>query len=869
MNMQIKNWRSDLAIWLETNPKTMPDKHRQLREEFIRRFPFENLEHLTLEQYAGGKETDSFCYWIEYRTKSLGSISGGQISKFGIWHDKNTQAWKCNDALQSETDEEAFSKLKGSLVTLLQAAERKEFEKLDQLGDKSFLGPNRNSLRAKPLSLYFPEDFLPIANPEHLAHFLTSFGQKPTTGLHARNLQLLAFLRTQPEFTDFDSLQLGAFLYSAMQPATTGRRATNKQIAPDKSAQIWKIAPGRDACFWDACVQNECIVIGCLRDRNLAEFETPEALQAELGEGRRTKPIFDFVHQMQPGDLVIASHGVSKIKGIGIVSSEYLAPDDDRNPIVDLEYQQARLVDWRITQEIDSPIRFQPNTLEAVALTKWPDIRQAYLNKFSQDANLAKTIMELDKMLNAPTNQVPALTPEINNLLNLSQKTKNMLLYGPPGTGKTYTCQQFQQAFLQQQLQVPVNVADRNKEMLQELKWYEAIALAMYLQGEDHRFQFSDVCKLNLVREYWQPTSQKKLEKTVQLTLQRSTAQPIEPFPNSALSPSLFEKNEDSEWYGYDHYNPSFFEKNEDGEWALTGEGKTYVRQNLEIPYEQEIQTLQQLAKIEQYVRFITFHQSYSYEEFVEGIRPIMSDESEAGQPFQYEVKAGIFRQICADAEADPDNNYLLIIDEINRGNISKIFGELITLVEDDKRLGAANELKVRLPYSQQEFGVPNNLYILGTMNTADRSIALLDIALRRRFTFVELMPQPDLLQPVILEGVTIDLPKILRRLNNRITALLSRDYAIGHSYFMGIADIDSLRFAWFNRVIPLLQEYCYNDESRLAQILGRQFMQDKLSDAVKADLAGLTDYEPIQGLKSASEWSDQAFLQALQTLTQ
>jgi DNA polymerase III delta prime subunit len=845
MNMQIKNWRSDLAIWLKTNPKTIPAKHLQLREEFIQRFPLDNLEHLTLEQYAGGKP-DGFCYWLEFKTAELGSIAGGSSFKLGIWRDQTTKEWRWNKALQSQTAEEAFSKFKGSLVALLQAADRKEFEKLDQLGSKSFLGPNRNSLRAKPLYLYFPEDFLPIANPEHLAHFLTSFGQKPTTGLHARNLQLLAFLRTQPEFTDFDSLQLGAFLYSAMQPATTGRRATNKQIAPDKSAQIWKIAPGRDACFWDACVENECIVIGFLRDRNLTEFETPEALQAELGEGRRTKPIFDFVHQMQPGDLVIASHGVSKIKGIGIVSSEYLAPDDDRNPIVDLDYQQARLVDWRITQEIESPMRFQPNTLEAVALTKWADIRQAYLSKFPQDADLAKTIMELDKMLNAPTNQIPALTPEINNLLNLSQKTKNMLLYGPPGTGKTYTCQQFQRAFLQSQLQVPVNITDRRKEVLKGFKWYEAIALAMYLEGDNAEFRAIDISNLELVREYWQLTATQKLESMVQAMLQSHTDPSIETVRYA------------------NRHAPFLFNKTVNSDWGLTEEGESYVRQNLKTPWDEAIHAPQQLAKIDKYVRFITFHQSYSYEEFVEGIRPVMSDESEAGQPVQYEVKAGIFRQICTDAEADPDNNYLLIIDEINRGNISKIFGELITLIEDDKRLGATNELKVRLPYSQQEFGVPSNLYILGTMNTADRSIALLDIALRRRFTFVELMPQPELLQSVELEGITIDLPKILQRLNKRITALLSRDYQIGHSYFMDIKDIASLRFAWFNRIIPLLQEYCYNDESRLAQILGPRFMQSSPNHQ-DPDLKGLDLDHDTQMLKPATDWEDMPFLKALE----
>jgi DNA polymerase III delta prime subunit len=845
MNMQIKNWRSDLAVWLETNPKTIPAKHRQLREEFIQRFPLENLEHLTLEEYAGGKP-DGFCYWLEFKTADLGSIAGGSSFKLGIWRDQATKAWRWNKALQSETAQEAFGKFKGSLVALLQSAGRKEFERLDQLGNESFLGPNRNSLRAKPLYLYFPEEFLPIANPEHLAHFLTAFGQKPTIGLHARNRQLLAFLQSQPEFAGWDPLQMGDFLYSTMQPAATGRRVTNKQIALGQApARIWKIAPGRDACFWDACVEHQCIVIGFLRDVNLAEFETPEALQTALGEGRRIKPILDFVDQMQPGDLVIASQGIGKIKGIGIVTSDYLAPDDDRNPIVDLDYQQARLVDWRITQEIDSPKRFQPNTLEAVALNKWADIRQAYLSKFPQDADLAKTIMELDKMLNAPTNQVLALTPEINNLLNLSQKTKNMLLYGPPGTGKTYTCQQFQQALLQPQLQVPVNITDRRKEVLKGFKWYEAIALAMYLEGDNAEFRAIDISNLALVREYWQLTATQKLESMVQAMLQSHTDPSIETVRYA------------------NRHAPFLFNKTVNSDWGLTEEGESYVRQNLKTPWDEAIHAPQQLAKIDKYVRFITFHQSYSYEEFVEGIRPIMSDESEAGEPVRYEVKAGIFRQICADAEADPNNNYLLIIDEINRGNISKIFGELITLIEDDKRLGAANELKVRLPYSQAEFGVPSNLYILGTMNTADRSIALLDIALRRRFTFVELMPQPELLQSVTLEGITIDLPKILRRLNNRITALLSRDYAIGHSYLLDIKDINELRFAWFNRIVPLIQEYFYNDNSRLTQVLGRQFIQPGLNNQ-HPDLKGLELDNETKMLIPATDWEDQPFLQAL-----
>ena len=174
--------------------------------------------------------------------------------------------------------------------------------------------------------------------------------------------------------------------------------------------------------------------------------------------------------------------------------------------------------------------------------------------------------------------------------------------------------------------------------------------------------------------------------------------------------------------------------------------------------------------------------------------------------------------------------NYVLIIDEINRGNLSRIFGEIITLVEDDKRLGMENELMVKLPYSQEpDFGIPPNIYIIGTMNTADRSIALMDVALRRRFSFRKVSPQSkviydDFLKKEVNEEFIEIVQKTFVVLNKRIKALLDEDHMIGHSYFLKIGAEDSeydLHAVWYDKIIPLLQEYFYNDWDKLKLVLG------------------------------------------------
>ncbi len=270
------------------------------------------------------------------------------------------------------------------------------------------------------------------------------------------------------------------------------------------------------------------------------------------------------------------------------------------------------------------------------------------------------------------------------------------------------------------------------------------------------------------------------------------------------------------------------------------------------------ISSLTGMSLSQGFTEFVTFHQSFAYEEFIEGIKPITNENGSV----RYEIVDGIFKDMCQRAERDPDHDYLLIIDEINRANIAMVFGELITLIEQDKRLGELNELQVRLPYSQQRFGVPPNLFILGTMNTADRSIALLDLALRRRFTFVELMPDPRLLSTV----AGVDLARVLTVLNQRIIALLDRDHQIGHSYLYGIETLEDLRFAWYHRVVPLLQEYFYNDMERLRAVLGEGFVRRVTVDPLAQQLLGDLWDADTQRYELA-HLDPNAFVAALKTL--
>ena len=219
-------------------------------------------------------------------------------------------------------------------------------------------------------------------------------------------------------------------------------------------------------------------------------------------------------------------------------------------------------------------------------------------------------------------------------------------------------------------------------------------------------------------------------------------------------------------------------------------------------------------------VRLCCFHPAYGYEDFLEGYRP----ETVEGQ-VSFTLRDGVFKRLCRDAADSPDRNFYLIVDEINRGDIPRIFGELLTTLEKDKR-----GKRIVLPVSQEVFAVPRNVFLIGTMNTADRSISLLDAALRRRFGFVEMMPDGTVLRDSAVAG--IPLRAWFDALNTRIREHVGRDarnLQIGHSYLMQagspLKDFASLKRAVRDDIIPLLEEYCYEDYTTLATILGDQLV--------------------------------------------
>ena len=399
----------------------------------------------------------------------------------------------------------------------------------------------------------------------------------------------------------------------------------------------------------------------------------------------------------------------------------------------------------------------------------------------------------------------------------IREPAKNIIYTGVAGTGKTYQLQQIAKQYTE--LLPVANADDLLQALLKPLSWRDVICLIFlnnYQQGRkllkvpeiiDHQFfrmkaQLNDR-KENLNQTAWGTLMMYSDKNSVRVKYHRRASQ------------SYFDKDDSSNWFLLADSLPLLADLQN-----KLDDYQTAIHSQFQPNYLQ--------PKLERF-SFVSFHQAYGYEEFVEGIRPHIADNGQ----MSYRIESGAFLRLCQQAKHDPSHRYAMLIDEINRANVARVFGELMSLIEPTKRAGQTDRLSVNLAYSRQPFSVPSNVDIYATMNSQDHSLAPLDMAFRRRFEFIECRPQPQLLGKVMANGIEIDLAKLLTALNERILQNLAKDSQLGHSFLWGIDSLQALSAAFSQSIIPQVAQACQHHGQILQAVFGQTFI--RLVDNKKA----------------------------------
>ena len=426
-----------------------------------------------------------------------------------------------------------------------------------------------------------------------------------------------------------------------------------------------------------------------------------------------------------------------------------------------------------------------------------------------------------------------------------NDKPINIIYTGVAGTGKTYRLLQIAKEYTDY---IPkINDDELLKQLLQELSWREVVCLIFL----DFQAQQQDLVKVPeivnhefFVAKAAQNTRQNNLNSTAWLELRRHSPADSKTvsFDNRA-SQAYFDKDPSGAWYLLPDSMALLSELSE----QLAEFQQVQRNNSTNLTQFNQSQASQNQQFHQQRFSMVSFHQAYGYEEFVEGIRPVMAAANQSNNSLSqmsYAITDGAFLKLCQRAANDPQQRYAMLIDEINRANVSRVFGELLSLIEPDKRAGTPNAMTVSLAYSGRSFSVPANVDIYATMNTQDHSLAPLDMALRRRFRFIDCPPKPELLPIINLnkgseigdKAESINLAKVLTGLNHRIAQTLGADAQLGHAFLFSVQSLEQLQTVLVEKIIPQLAQaadgqvavlqYVFQDDE---QPMSAQFIHDSL----------------------------------------
>jgi len=543
---------------------------------------------------------------------------------------------------------------------------------------------------------------------------------------------------------------------------------------------------------------------------------------------RKAGEILQFIQDIKPGDYVFAADG-GTIKAIGKVISDHYAYDDS------LTFPHIRCIKW-IAQDVQDLYLD-----EGLRTSVWEYENQEILDKINQylKVNLSQN--------------------EFNPYKGRTTMPLNTILYGPPGTGKTFQSINYAVAIIEDKSPEAVEKEDRAtvKKRFDDYIKNRRIVFATFHQSMGYE-DFIEGIKPKVDEDEGDEDQDQDMQLSYEIkdgvfkTLCTEAAFSFVKHNVTAETEKVLDFSEQ-----YDRYIEILLDelsRKEYVEIPTKNGGKILVisitkHKNIKFKHQngtrryivsksrlnklsQAYPDLNDITNIYDQIRdVIKGMNSTGYWAVLNALRkqPLVTakDRLEQQKEYSYEDKKTAIESLKNEDYKTPNpKKFVLIIDEINRGNVSQIFGELITLIEDDKRAGEAESLTTVLPYSNDCFSVPPNLYVIGTMNTADRSIEALDTALRRRFSFFPILPEPNKLEIIEDEDSEIDLIKMLQSLNERLAILKDHDHTIGHAWLWNVTNLAQLKSVYSNKILPLLQEFFYNDYEKLGLVLGDAFFE-------------------------------------------